>query len=63
MKAWQAAARRFWVDERGVSAVEYGLLLALIGTAIAATMMALGQSVSGRMGTAGTEITSGGSSG
>ncbi|MBU0517065.1 MAG: Flp family type IVb pilin [Proteobacteria bacterium] len=53
--------KRFCREDHGVSAVEYGLLLALIGAAIAATMLALGQSISGRMGTAGTEITSGGS--
>lgn len=53
---------RFCREDDGVSAVEYGLLLALIGAAIAATMLALGQAVSGRMGTAGTEITAGGSS-
>ncbi len=62
MKSWRATARRFWSEERGVSAVEYGLLLALIGAAIATTMLALGQGVSGRMSTAGTEIASGGSS-
>jgi len=53
---------RFCREDDGVSAVEYGLLLALIGAAIAATMLALGQAISGRMGTANTEITSGGAS-
>jgi pilus assembly protein Flp/PilA len=61
MESWRVKARRFWMDERGVSAVEYGLLLALIGAAIASTMLALGQGISGRMGTASTEITTGGS--
>jgi len=51
---------RFCREDDGVSAVEYGLLLALIGAAIAATMLALGQAISGRMGEANTEITSGG---
>jgi Flp pilus assembly pilin Flp len=62
MKSWRTTARRFWSEEWGVSAVEYGLLLALIGAAIATTMLALGQSISGRMGTASTEIASGGAS-
>jgi len=53
--------KRFCREDHGVSAVEYGLMLALVGAAIAATMLALGQAISGRMGTAGTEVSSGGS--
>jgi pilus assembly protein Flp/PilA len=36
---------RFFKDEDGPSAVEYGLLAALIAVAIIGTVMALGQSL------------------
>lgn len=37
--------RKFWVDEAGVTAVEYGLIAALIAVAIIATVFLVGQSL------------------
>ena len=34
MKNIQLAIKRFWADEEGVTAIEYGLLAALIAVAI-----------------------------
>ncbi len=36
---------RFLAEERGATAVEYGLLVSLISLAIASTIFALGQSI------------------
>lgn len=52
--------KRFWSDDRGVSAVEYALLLALIGAGIAAAALALGNAVTGQMTTATTTVAAGG---
>lgn len=38
---------RFWHDERGATAVEYGLICALVFTAFAATMPFVAQEVVG----------------
>jgi pilus assembly protein Flp/PilA len=54
--------KSFIKDEHGVSAVEYALLLALVGAGIAAAALALGQAVGGKMGEATTTVNSGGSS-
>ncbi len=43
-------------DESGASAAEYALILAIIGAGIAAASLALGNSISGAMNTAGTCI-------
>ena len=51
----------FWSDDRGVSAVEYALLLALIGAGIAAAALALGNAVTGQMNTATSTVQGGGS--
>lgn len=37
--------QRFWRDERGATAVEYGLICALVFTAFAATMPFVAQEV------------------
>ncbi|MBU0517104.1 MAG: Flp family type IVb pilin [Proteobacteria bacterium] len=52
--------KRFFKDEEGVSAVEYALLLALVGAGIAAAALALGQAVGGKMGEATTTVSGGG---
>lgn len=44
-------------DDSGASAAEYALILAIIGAGIAAASLALGNSISGAMNTAGTCIT------
>ncbi len=37
--------RRFLADRRGATAIEYGLLIALIGLAIMSSVRALGQGI------------------
>jgi Flp pilus assembly pilin Flp len=41
------AVLRFARDDRGISALEYALLLSFLGTAIAAAALALGNAVNG----------------
>ena len=41
------AAKQFWKDESGVTAIEYGLIAALIAVAIAATLGPLGTEIAG----------------
>lgn len=61
MKAWQAV-KKLVTDDSGISAVEYALLLALIGAAIATAAYTLGTTVSSKIGEATTALnTSGGS--
>ena len=43
-------------DERGASAVEYGLLVALIAAVIVGAVMALGGTLNGIFGDVNTEI-------
>ena len=45
-------------DDRGASAAEYALILAIVGAGIAAASIALGGTISGAMTTAGTCISS-----
>lgn len=40
------ASKRFWRDERGVTAIEYGLIAALIGVAILVATTNLGTKLS-----------------
>ena len=62
MKAWHSV-KRLLTDESGISAVEYALLLALIGAAIATAAYTLGTTVTGKITAAtGALNTSGGSS-
>ena len=46
--------RKFFDDETGASAAEYALILAIVGTGIAAAAVALGGNISAAMNTAGT---------
>lgn len=50
--------REFMSDENGASAAEYALILAIVGTGIAAAAVTLGTNISTSMTTAGTCITS-----
>ncbi|MGA0604107.1 Flp family type IVb pilin [Caulobacter sp. KR2-114] len=52
----------FLNDESGASAAEYALILAIVGAGIATAALALGTSISKAMNTAGTCMTSKGSS-
>jgi pilus assembly protein Flp/PilA len=36
------AARRFWTEEKGVTAIEYGLIAALIAVVLVATLGLIG---------------------
>ena len=47
---------RFLRDERGATAVEYGLLTALISVAIMATLSALGSGLANTFSTASTQL-------
>jgi len=51
--------RNFFKDESGASAVEYGLLVALIACAIIISVQALGTSISGVFSNAATTIGTG----
>jgi len=41
----RAGWRRFAADQRGTTAIEYGLMVALIGIAILATVFSMGQGI------------------
>ena len=47
MKTLTRAWRQFWQDESGASAVEYGLLTALIAAVIVGTVATLGTTIEG----------------
>ena len=51
--------KSFMTDENGASAAEYALILAVIGTAIVAGAIFLGQSIGGAMNDAGECVASG----
>ena len=42
MEKMMSAAKRFWQDESGVTAIEYGLIASLIAVAIIAAVDAVG---------------------
>ncbi len=48
--------KQFFSDESGASAVEYGLLVALIAVVIVGAVTALGTAISGKFTTAATAI-------
>jgi pilus assembly protein Flp/PilA len=48
--------KNFVTDEVGASAAEYALILAIVGTGIAAAALALGGAISGAMDRATTQI-------
>jgi pilus assembly protein Flp/PilA len=52
--------KKLWNDESGASAAEYALILAIVGTAIAASMVTLGNSISDKITTAASTITNSG---
>lgn len=47
---------RYWNDESGASAAEYALILAIVGTAIAAAAIFLGNTIATSMNGAATCI-------
>ncbi|WP_022682802.1 Flp family type IVb pilin [Sphingobium bisphenolivorans] len=44
--------KNLWNDQSGASAAEYALILAIVGTGIAAAAFTLGGAITGAMGTA-----------
>lgn len=48
--------RNFWHDQSGASAAEYALILAIVGTGIAAAAIFLGGAISSSLSDAGTCI-------
>ncbi|MFC5552281.1 Flp family type IVb pilin [Massilia aerilata] len=46
MSTFTSAVKTFMADENGVTAIEYGLIAALIGVAVAATAKTLGGDLS-----------------
>ncbi|OAN56591.1 Flp family type IVb pilin [Sphingobium sp. TCM1] len=55
--------RDFVRDDAGASAAEYALILAIVGSGIAAASIALGSSITTAMNSAGTCITQKGAAG
>ena len=53
-------AKRFLKNESGATAVEYGLIAALIGVVIIAGAGALGNALSGKFSSIGTTVTNAG---
>ena len=49
--------KNYWADQSGAAAAEYALILAIVGTAIAAASILLGTAVSTSIGSAATCIT------
>ena len=50
------AIRNFWKDEAGASAVEYGLLVALIAAVIIVAITALGTKLSSKFSDVATSV-------
>ena len=57
MKALISAAQRFARDEEGITAIEYGLLAAVVVVAVGTAFSAMGDIVAGAFTTIGTKIT------
>jgi pilus assembly protein Flp/PilA len=51
-----ATMRKLWNDESGATAVEYGLMVALIAVVIIATVTVLGNNLSTKFGEVGTAV-------
>ena len=57
MTTFFSAARSFWNDEQGVTAIEYGLIAALIGVAAIAGMGLIGTNLQGVFNYVGGKLT------
>jgi pilus assembly protein Flp/PilA len=51
-----AAMKRFWNDESGATAVEYGLMVALIAVAIIVTVGLIGTRLNAKFETVSTSL-------
>ena len=56
MEKFMQSVKRFIHDEEGVTAIEYGLLAALIAVAIIATVQGVGSSLNTTFSTVGAEL-------
>jgi pilus assembly protein Flp/PilA len=56
MTTFFLATRRFWNDEQGVTAIEYGLIAALIGVAAIAAIGLVGTELKAVFGKVSTEL-------
>lgn len=56
MKNMQMAIKRFWADEEGVTAIEYGLIAALIAVVIIGTVKIVGTQLDATFSKIGTEL-------
>ncbi len=59
MKALIAAARDFARDEEGITAIEYGLIAALIAAVIGTAFTSVGTAIKGAFNSIAASITSG----
>ena len=50
------AMRKFWSDEQGATAVEYGLMVALIAVVMIVSVKALGTAISTKFGMVASEL-------
>ena len=57
MTTFFSAARSFWNDEQGVTAIEYGLIASLIGVAAILTMTSVGTALRGVFTSVATALT------
>jgi pilus assembly protein Flp/PilA len=60
MSKFVNTAMRLWEDEEGATAIEYGLLAALIAVAIIGIVSTLGGTLNDTFTTINTELTAGG---
>lgn len=58
MEKFVLATRRFMRDEEGVTAIEYGLIAALIAVLIIANVRAIGEALQATFGTVAEELSS-----
>ena len=56
MKNFKMAIKRFWADEEGVTAIEYGLIAALIAVVIITALTTIGTNLDTKLTTIGTSL-------
>ena len=56
MKNFKMAIKRFWADEEGVTAIEYGLIAALIAVVIIASVKIVGTQLDATFTTVSDEL-------
>ena len=56
MEKMMSAAKRFWQDESGVTAIEYGLIAALIAVGIITAVSTIGDDLAAAFNKVATEL-------